>query len=331
MRATKLEPKTGPYAGMVNAVLRNLLRRRDEFLELAAAGDYDLPPWLAQRWRKHYGEETARAIAAIYMKEPPLDVSVKSDVEDWAERLDGIVLPTGSIRLRTRAPVPELPGYNEGEWWVQDAAAALPARLLGAKPDERILDMCAAPGGKTTYIAQKMQNRGKIIAADSANDRLGLVGENCRRLGVTNVATLVCAGTQLGGCLRSERFDRVLVDAPCSGLGVIRRNPEGKWWKEPTDPARLAVTQRAILENAALRLKPGGIMVYSTCSTSLEENERVVDNFIKQHPEFVVEPISGVLPQAHGMQTGQGFFRSWLYRDGMDGFFAARLKKITKE
>jgi 16S rRNA (cytosine967-C5)-methyltransferase len=145
------------------------------------------------------------------------------------------------------------------------------------------------------------------------------------RLGIKNITVTLLDATKPLEKLDKGLFDRILVDAPWSGLGVIHRNPEGKWWKEPSDPMRLAVTQRAILANAAVRLKPGGVMVYSTCSTSLEENEQVVDNFLKQHRDFMIDPVSSVLPQMQEMQTEQGFFRSWLHRDGMDGFFAARL------
>jgi hypothetical protein len=152
VRAVRLEPKTTPFAGLVNGVLRNLIRRREEFLG-ADPLDLDTPAWLAQRWIKSYGEAQARAIAAIHMQEPPIDLTVKSDAEGWAQRLDGIVLPTGSVRLRARTPIVELDAYAEGEWWVQDAAAALPARLLAVEPDERVLDMCAAPGGKTAQLA----------------------------------------------------------------------------------------------------------------------------------------------------------------------------------
>jgi 16S rRNA (cytosine967-C5)-methyltransferase len=166
-----------------------------------------------------------------------------------------------------------------------------------------------------------------LVACDRNPRKLALIREVVERLGIKNITVTLLDATKPLEKLEKGLFDRILVDAPCSGLGVIHRNPEGKWWKEPSDPLRLAITQRAILANAAGRLKPGGVMVYSTCSTSLEENEQVVDHFIKHHPDFMVEPVSSVLPQTAGMQTEQGFFRSWLHRDGMDGFFAARLIK----
>jgi 16S rRNA (cytosine967-C5)-methyltransferase len=147
------------------------------------------------------------------------------------------------------------------------------------------------------------------------------------RLGIRSVITSLLDATKPLDKLQPALFDRILVDAPCSGLGVIHRNPEGKWWKEPDDPERLALTQQAIIANAARKLKPGGILVYSTCSTSREENEQVVDNFLSGYPEFMVEPVSEVFPQLADMETEAGFFRSWPHRHGMDGFFAARLKK----
>ena len=175
VRAVRLEPKSAGFAGLVNAVLRNLARQREEFLALAESGEFDAPPWLAQRWRKTYGDAAAKEIIAMQMLEPPLDLTVKSDPADWARRLDGVVLPTGSVRLSSRLPIAELDGYAEGEWWVQDAGAALPARLLRARPDERILDMCAAPGGKTAQLALAGAN---VTALDRSAERLKLLAAN---------------------------------------------------------------------------------------------------------------------------------------------------------
>jgi 16S rRNA (cytosine967-C5)-methyltransferase len=154
VRESRLDAKTAPFAALINGVLRNLARRREEFLSASDPLDQDTPAWLAARWRKHYGQETAHAIAAAHREEPRLDLSVKSDPQGWAERLGGMLLPTGSVRLRSHEPVAELPGYSDGEWWVQDAAAALPVRLLAPRAGERVLDLCAAPGGKTAQTAR---------------------------------------------------------------------------------------------------------------------------------------------------------------------------------
>jgi 16S rRNA (cytosine967-C5)-methyltransferase len=180
--------------------------------------------------------------------------------------------------------------------------------VLDPQPGESVLDMCAAPGGKTTYIAQKMKNRGRIIAADSSNARLGLVAENCKRLRVSIVATLACEGTRLDRCLRGEQFDRVLVDAPCSNTGVMRRRPDLRWRIEEKEIARLAALQSKLLGKAAEFVKPGGVLVYSTCSLEPEENERVVERFLGGNPEFTLEATRSSLPT----------------RDGIDGAFVAR-------
>lgn len=325
VRATKLEPKTGPYAGMVNGVLRNLLRRREEFLELAAGGEFDLPPWLAQRWRKHYGDDTARAIAAIYMKEPPLDVSVKSDPEEWAAKLDGVVLPTGSIRLRTHAPVPELPGYSDGEWWVQDAAAALPARLLGAKADERVLDMCAAPGGKTAQLALA---RAHVVALDRSAERLKMLAANLSRL---DLRADVAVGDATG--YQAQPFDGILIDAPCSATGTARRHPDALWTKKPGDIETLAALQTKMLARAALLTKAGGRIVYCTCSLEPEEGEQQIASFLRRNPDFRRAPVTEADGVPQEFINRDGDLRTlpcfWPNADarlaGIDGFFAARL------
>lgn len=325
VRATKLEPKTSPFAGMVNGVLRNLLRRREEFLALAAGGDFDTPPWLAQRWRKHYGEATARAIAAMHMQEPPLDISVKSDPAGWAERLDGVVLPTGSVRLRTHAPITELPGYAEGEWWVQDAAAALPARLLAAKPDERVLDMCAAPGGKTAQLAL---TRANVVALDRSAERLKILAANLSRL---DLRADVAVGDATG--YQAPPFDAILIDAPCSATGTSRRHPDVPWTKKPGDIETLAALQTKMLARAALLTKAGGRMVYCTCSLEPEEGEQQIAAFLRRNPDFRREPVTPQDGVPDAFINRDGDLRTlpslWPNENprlaGIDGFFAARL------
>ncbi len=325
VRATKLEPKTSAFAGLVNGVLRNLLRRRDEFLEIAASGDYDAPPWLAQRWRKTYGDDAARAIIAAHMMEPPLDLSVKADPQDWAERLDGVVTPTGSVRLKTRAPIAELAGYKDGEWWVQDAAAALPARLLSAKPDERVLDMCAAPGGKTAQLALA---RAHVVALDRSAERLKLLTANLSRLDLrVDVAVADATGYQ------APPFDAILIDAPCSATGTARRHPDVPWTKKPGDIETLAALQARMLARAALLTKAGGRIVYCTCSLEPEEGEQQIASFLRRNPDFRREPIrveegipSEFINRDGDLRTLPCF---WPNEDsrlaGIDGFFAARL------
>ncbi len=325
VRATKLEPKTGPFANMVNGVLRNLLRQREVFLELAAGGDYDTPPWLAQRWRKNYGEEAARAISAMHMQEPPLDLTVKSDAQEWAEKLDGVVLPTGSVRLKTRAPVPELAGYSDGEWWVQDAAAALPARLLGPKPDERVLDMCAAPGGKTAQLAFA---RAHVVALDRSAERLKMLAANLSRL---DLRADVAVGDATG--YQAQPFDAILIDAPCSATGTVRRHPDVPWTKKPGDIETLAALQAKMLARAALLTKAGGRIVYCTCSLEPEEGEHQIAAFLRRNPDFRREPVTveeGIpaefINKDGDLRTLPGYWPNEESRlAGIDGFFASRL------
>jgi 16S rRNA (cytosine967-C5)-methyltransferase len=325
VRAAKLEPKTAPYANLVNGVLRNLARRREEFLEFAAQGDHDAPVWLAQRWRKTYGEETARAIIAMHMQEPPLDLTVKSDPADWAERLGGVVLPTGSVRLEARTPIAELEGYDAGEWWVQDAAAALPARLLAARPDERVLDMCAAPGGKTAQLALA---RAHVVALDRSAERLKLLAANLSRLDLrADVAVADATGYQ------AQPFDAILIDAPCSATGTSRRHPDVPWTKKPGDIETLAALQAKMLVRAALLTKAGGRIVYCTCSLEPEEGEQQIAAFLRRNPDFRRDPVTPDDGVPAEFITRDGDLRTlpcfWPNENprlaGIDGFFAARL------
>src|SRR6266540_1024896 len=228
---------------------------------------------------------------------------------------------SGSIQLASLA------SFREGLFTVQDESSQIAAILLSPQPGERLLDICAAPGGKTTHMAQLMQNRGSIVACDASPCKLDLVTETAARLGITTITTIPLNAVRPLTPLGEEKFDRILVDAPCSGLGVLRRNPEGKWWKNRQNIAELALIQKAILANAANRLAAGGTLLYATCSTMPEENETVVDNFLSHSPDFVLEDLRELFPEFRNLFTERGCFRSWPHRDGMDGFFAARLRR----
>ena len=325
VRAARLDAKSAHYASLVNAVLRNLSRRRDE-LTAGDALDLDAPAWLAARWRKTYGEAQARAIAEAHRREPTLDLSVKSDAAGWAGKLGGVVLPTGSVRLTNRAPIVELEGYSAGEWWVQDAAAALPARLLGARAGERVADLCAAPGGKTAQLA----TAGAVVTAiDRSAERLKRLSANFERLGLEAEIVVADAKTYAGG-----PFDAVLVDAPCSATGTIRRHPDVAWTKKPGDIPTLAALQEKLLDRAAELTRPGGRLVYCTCSLEPEEGERQIAALLRRNPDLARSPIA---PEEVGglaeLINGDGELRalpSCLPNDdgrlaGLDGFFAARL------
>ncbi len=327
VRAVRHDPKTAGFAGLVNGSMRNLIRRREEFLELAALGEYDTPAWLMQRWRKHYGQEIAQLISAMHMQEPTLDITVKSDPESWAKELDGIVLPTGSVRLKSYIPVAELPGYVDGEWWVQDAAASLPARLLHAQPDERVLDMCAAPGGKTAQLAQA---RAHVTALDRSAERLKLLAANLDRLHLRASIAVGDAATY-----QATAFDAILIDAPCSATGTIRRHPDVAWTKKTGDLEALTLLQAKMLARAASLIRPGGRLVYCTCSLEPEEGEAQIGGFLRRNPDFQREPITEAdgapiefINKEGDLRTLPCYFPNENKRlSGIDGFFAARLTR----
>jgi len=332
-------------AGFINAVLRSADRGRetirypDPDKEPAAwlAAKHSHPLWIAEGWLAQLGFAEAAELAAAMSGPPPFTIRanrLKTDrgaliLRLQAEGVSAVPCPFApdGLTITSSVSLSNLNSFREGLFAVQDEASQLAALLLAPQPGDTILDLCAAPGGKATYLAELTGDNCSMVACDRNPRKLALIREVVERLGIRNITVTLLDATKPLEKLDQGLFDRILIDAPCSGLGVIHRNPEGKWWKEPSDPLRLAITQRAILANAAGRLKPGGVMVYSTCSTSLEENEQVVENFIKQRPDFMIEPVSSALPQTAEMQTKQGFFRSWLHRDGMDGFFAARLIK----
>jgi 16S rRNA (cytosine967-C5)-methyltransferase len=313
-------------AGMINAVLRRLVREREAILSDASSPIVNTPEWLLARWNAAYGPERARAIAEAHSRAGPVDITVKSNPEAWAERLGGIVLPTGSVRLVERTPIRELPGYDEGAWWVQDAAAALPARVLAPQPGERIADLCAAPGGKTAQLASA---GAEVLAVDRSARRLRRLEENMQRL---KLAVKVKATDALE--LDEEPFDAVLLDAPCSATGTIRHHPDVAWTKRPDDIVKLADLQGRLLDKAATLVRPGGRLVYCTCSLEPEEGEKQVDDFLGRQPLFRRNPIEatevGGLPD---LLTDQGDIRTLPChvgdlgpgRTGLDGFYIARL------
>ena len=328
VRATRHDPASTPYAGLANAVLRNIARAKADILGESDPLDDDTPPWLAQRWRANYGEEAARAIARAHREEPTLDLTVKSDPEGWATRLGGRVLPTGSVRLDNHAPVPELEGYADGEWWVQDAAAALPARLVSFAPDARVVDLCAAPGGKCAQLAFA---GARVTAVDRSAERLKRLAANLARLKLT--ADVVVANAAQ---FDAAPFDLALLDAPCSSTGTIRRHPDVAWTKRPSDVAMLAKLQTDLLDRAVALVKPGAAILYCTCSLEPEEGEDQVAALLRRNPDVTRWPIEaseiGGLSEA---VTPLGEMRTLPChlpadtprQSGLDGFFAARLRK----
>lgn len=328
VRAVKRDPRTQGFAGLANAVLRGIGRDREAILAASDPLNDDVPQWLALRWRKTYGEEAARAIARALREEPSLDVTVKSDAEGWAKRLGGVVLPTGSVRLVTHAPVPELDGFKDGEWWVQDAAAALPARLLGARAGERVADLCAAPGGKTAQLAL---SGAEVVALDRSAERLKRLTANLERLKLVAEPSVGDAATY-----EAPAFDAVLLDAPCSATGTIRRHPDVAWTKRAADVASLAQTQARMLARAARLVKSGGRLVYCVCSLEPEEGVAQIEALLRRDPDLRRVPIEpgelGLPPDAitpaGDLRTLPSHMPGQTPRlSGMDGFYAARLAR----
>nr|WP_246560083.1 16S rRNA (cytosine(967)-C(5))-methyltransferase RsmB [Geobacter grbiciae] len=333
-------------AGFVNAVLRRADRERDSLPWPDRGADpaayiavrHSHPRWLVEQWIEQLGIPEAEELAVAMAEQAPLTIRVntlKTTREAFMEELAaaGITVePTvwapHGVRILSRTAVTTLPGFAEGLFAVQDESSQLAVFFLDPQPGERILDVCAAPGGKATYLAQLMENRGEVLACDISAKKLRLVAEAAARLGIGIIHTMAGDATKPGVGAGEPPFDRILLDAPCSGFGVIRRNPEGKWWKTPDDLARLAATQRNILAAVAPRLRSGGVLLYSTCSTMVAEDEDVVDDFLSRHEDFVLEDLNVIFPDFSGQFTGRGHFRSWPHRHGMDGFFAARIRKL---
>ncbi len=322
------DARSARYTSLANAVLRRLAREREAILaDLDPLAD--TPDWLCESWTTTYGPDVAMAIAAAHAQEPPLDLTVKSDPAGWAAKLDGIVLPPGSVRLRGREAVTGLPGFAEGQWWVQDAAAALPAQLLNVQPGERVADLCAAPGGKTVQLAQK---GAQVVAVDRSGPRLRRLKANLERLGLQ--AEVVTADAAI---FEAEPFDAVLLDAPCSATGTIRRHPDVAWTKRPEDIAKLTALQARLLDQAAKLTKPGGRLVYCTCSLEREEGEMQVEAFLARNAGFARDPIK---PEEIGGQaealTPQGELRTLPHQlagetprlSGWAGFYACRLIRL---
>ncbi len=311
--------------GLVNAVLRRLSREGKGLIEKQDAARLNTPLWLWASWTKSYGEEIARQIALAHLKEAPLDLSVKSDPELWSEKLEAEILPTGTLRRASGGAIEDLPGYREGAWWVQDAAAALPARLLGNVAGKSVADLCAAPGGKTAQLAAQ---GGRVFAVDRSNERLKRVKENLARLGLE--AECVTADASIWNPASPLRF--VLLDAPCTATGAIRRNPDVPYLKTPDDVKRMAELQDRLLAHAVSILAPGGLLVYCTCSLESLEGPARIEKLLAQGAPVSRRPIEaheiGGLAQC---LSPAGDLRTLPCQladaGGLDGFYAARLAR----
>jgi len=321
------DPKAKRYDKLVNAVLRRVANEGEAIASALDAARVNTPDWLWSRWVSYWGEARAHAIAEANLIEPPLDLTVKNNPALWAEQLSGRVLVTGSVRLLPKGRIESLASYDEGAWWVQDVAASLPAKLLGHVAGQPVADLCAAPGGKT---AQLVLGGASVIAVDNSKTRLKLLAENLKRLHLeAELVEADAASWQPGGL-----FDAVLLDAPCSSTGTIRRHPDIPYVKSAKDIETLAALQARLLDNAARLVRPGGKLVYSTCSLEPEEGEAQIAAFLTRNAAFSIDPISPaeLYGQAQWIEPS-GCLRTFPYElkldsaewSGMDGFFAARL------
>lgn len=324
------DPRNRRFAKLVNAILRRLGREKERILADIA----DIPPmpmWFIERLEKAYGKELALAIAESQLEPAAIDLTVKSDAAGWAERLSGTVLPTGGVRLSAfEGGIPSLDGFEEGEWWVQDAAASIPAKLFGDLTGKRVADLCAAPGGKT---AQLILAGGKVTAIDQSENRLKRLRSNLERLGL-EAETIAVDLTKFEP---SERFDAILLDAPCSSTGTTRRHPDVLWTKGAEDIAKLAALQERLLRHAVMLLNPGGLLVFSNCSLDPQEGEEVVARVLEEVKS--IERVSidaGKWPDMSQAITPLGEFRTLPtmldmpdgFASGLDGFYAAVLRRI---
>jgi len=320
--------QTQRYAKLANAVLRRVAENAAQLRE-AAPVSANLPDWLRRSWAGAYGEAGLTAIAESWMGEPPLDLTLRQpdQAADWAETLEAAIRPDGGLRL-ARAPrdIAAMPGFDDGAWWVQDAAAALPARLLGDLTGKSALDLCAAPGGKTLQLAAR---GAEVTALDRSKARLKRLEENLARTGLS--AAIVTADALAWTPPDSALFDALLLDAPCTATGTLRRSPEAAWIKRPEDAANLSALQAELLDRAAQWLKPGGALVYCVCSLQPEEGEAIARAAPAGLTPEPVDPADYGLPEQAA--TGDGFLRLrpdfWPETGGMDGFFAARFRRAS--
>lgn len=332
-------------AGLVNAVLRRALREPErmnipENLPPAAAISlaHSHPEWLVARWIRAFGEETARRICEANNVPPRTAIRVNPLRASRNGVLD--MLESEGIRARASAIAPAgivaedgghlaaKPGFARGLYSIQDESSMLVAELLDPKPGMTVLDCCAAPGGKTAHIAEKMENRGTVIANDLHPHKVRLIEQQLERLGLTCVRTETGDAAELPQRHAPESFDRILLDAPCTGFGVIRRKPDLKWTKREEDIAGISAVQARLLDAVSGLVKPGGILVYSTCTLEREENEEQVDAFLARHPEFVPdESAADRLPALRPSFAEPGRLRIFPHDFGSDGFFIAALRK----
>lgn len=320
------DPRSRRFAKLVNAILRRIGREKTELLQDADALPC-LPDWFFQRLVEVYGPDQATAIAQAHLQPPTVDLTVKEDPKAWAEKLGGQVLPTGTVRLdRFRGAITALEGFADGAWWVQDAAAAIPAKLFGDLTGKRVGDLCAAPGGKT---AQLVLAGGSVVAVEQSKTRLKRLESNLARLGLS----AEIRSSNLLDIDEAGSFDAILLDAPCSSTGTVRRHPDVLWTKDAADIAKLAELQEKLLRHALTLLRPGGKLVFSNCSLDPQEGESMIDRVLADTAGITIRPVNPEdWPGLEVAITARGDVRTTpamlAEQGGLDGFYACVLAKI---
>jgi len=342
--AVKLAKRYGHKGtvGLTNAVLRSVIRQRRQLQHPIQTGDaikdmsliHSYPEWIVQRWIARFGHQQAVALLEAGNRTPPVVIRInmqKISTEKLTEllTLDGVQVAAchrfkDYLTIRNTGDIKLLSGYTEGLFQVQDKSSGLAVRLLDPQPGETIIDVCSAPGGKTTHISHLQQDQGRIIACDFAPKRLRRVRAHCQRLQLENVSVIAMDGCRPGLNIQA---DRVLVDAPCSGMGTIARRADLRWRRQPEDIPAVQRVQKALLDSSAYLVKTGGTLVYSTCSIETEENEDVLEYFCKRHSEFEVEKPADWHSELSDVMDPQGIVRTLPSRHGIDGSFAVRLRK----
>ncbi len=318
--------------GFVNAILRRVSQSGKNMTSGQDAPRLNTPPWLLESWIKDYGLQTALQIAHANGQEPDMDFTVRdpSEMAHWADLLGAAVLPNGTLRRESAGAIPDLPGFSGGAWWVQEAAASLAAPLLKAQSGDVILDMCAAPGGKTAQLAAA---GARVVALDRSASRMRLLRENMERIGLVDSVAPEIADASTWRPVGGALFQKILIDAPCSATGTLRRQPDTAWLKRVDDIARLAAVQARVLDNAVTLLAPGGTLLYCTCSLQMAEGEGQIAALLTRHKDMIRAPIQPeevpFLPMA--LTTNRELrVMPWMWPDlgGLDGFFIARLRKL---
>ena len=334
-------------SGFVNGMVRNFIRAKrpetapnpDSCGVAALANYWSHPEWLINEWIEYLGKADVTALLEANNRQAPLvlranlcRINRQALLREF--EMHGIeALPTTwspqGIVVHSQVPIERLSGYQEGLFQVQGEASQLVGYLLDPQPGEKILDACAAPGGKTTHIAELMDDKGQVTATDRSPKGVAKIDENAMRLGLRSIRTIQADMTRQVADARDTIYDRILVDAPCSGLGTLRSHPEIKWNRGIADVLRLSELQRKIFGQAASYLKPEGVLVYSTCTLTADENERVVNDFLAGNKEFVLEEATRYLPVAAKQLVKDNFFMALPHKHDTDGFFAARLRRVA--